>query len=119
MERALDKFYAQRNIRLWVVYINNFSGLRPFKWAEETMRANGFTNTDALLAVATDNRSFSFRVPAAVTNGTAFDVETIRRDRIEPAVRRSEWARAAVATANGPAHAVTSPQTRPRSMARC
>ena len=65
------------------------------------MRANGLTDLDALLAIATDGRSFSFRVPAAVTNGTAINVETIRRDRIEPAVSRGEWARAAVAAANG------------------
>ena len=63
--------------------------------------ANGLTDTDTLLAIATDGRSFSFRVPAAVTNGTAFNVETIRRDRIEPAASRGEGARAAVAAANG------------------
>ena len=30
------------------------------------MRTNGFTDTDALLAIATDDRSFAFRVPAGV-----------------------------------------------------
>jgi serine/threonine protein kinase, bacterial len=101
VERAIDKLYADRKVRLWVAYINTFSGLKPLKWAEDTMRANGLTDLDALLAIATDGRSFSFRVPAAVTNGTAINVETIRRDRIEPAVSRGEWARAAVAAVNG------------------
>jgi serine/threonine-protein kinase len=99
VERALDKLYAERNVHLWVVYVNNFSGLRPIKWAEETVRANGFTDTDALLAIATDERHFSFRVPAAVT--PPVNAEAIRRDRIEPAVSRGEWARAAVTAANG------------------
>ncbi|HYB82550.1 MAG TPA: hypothetical protein VED43_13075 [Mycobacterium sp.] len=63
------------------------------------MRANGFTDTDAMLAI--DQPSFSFRVPAAVTNGKAIDVEIIRRDRIEPAVVRRVWTRAAIAAANG------------------
>jgi serine/threonine-protein kinase len=99
VERALDKLYAERNVHLWVVYVNNFSGLRPIKWAEDTMRANGLTDTDALLAIATDERHFSFRVPAAVT--PPVNAEAIRRDRIEPAVSRGEWARAAVAAANG------------------
>ncbi|MGH3967938.1 MAG: serine/threonine-protein kinase [Mycobacterium sp.] len=101
VQRALDKLYAARNVRLWVVYVNNFAGLKGLRWAEETMRANGLTDTDALLAIATDERHFSFRVPAAVISGTAIDVEAIRRSRIEPAVSRAEWARAAVAAAEG------------------
>ncbi|WP_343598959.1 serine/threonine-protein kinase [Mycobacterium sp.] len=101
VERAIDKLYNERNVRLWVVYVNTFSGLRPFTWAEDTWRANGLTDTDALLAVATDERRFSFRVPAAVARDMAIDVEAIRRDRIEPAVRRGEWPRAAVVAAEG------------------
>jgi serine/threonine-protein kinase len=33
--------------------------------------------------------------------GKAIDLEVIRRDRIAPAVVRHEWARAAIAAANG------------------
>jgi len=58
-------------------------------------------NREADLAIATDEPAFSFRVPAAATNGKAIDVEIIRRDRIQPAVVRREWARAAIVAANG------------------
>jgi serine/threonine-protein kinase len=88
-------------VHLWVVYVNDFSGMTPLKWAEETMRANSFTKSDALLAIATDERHFSFRVPAAVTDGTSINLAALRRDRVEPAVNRAEWARAAVAAASG------------------
>lgn len=81
--------------------MNTFAGLRPIRWGEETIRANGLTETDALLAIATDERRFTFRMPAGVTNGTPIDVETIRRSHIEPAVSRGEWARAAVMAAEG------------------
>ncbi|OSC31966.1 serine/threonine protein kinase [Mycobacterium vulneris] len=101
VERALNNLHTHRGIRLWVVYVKDFAGLKPFRWAEDTMRANGFTDSDAILAVATDERGFSFRVPGAAISGTAIDVEAIRRDRIEPAVARREWTRAAVAAANG------------------
>ena len=101
VERAVTKLYNLRGTRLWVVYVNNFGGLRPFKWAENLMRANGFADTDAMLAVATDEPSFSFRVPGAIGNGKAIDVEAIRRDRIAPAVYHREWARAAIAAATG------------------
>jgi hypothetical protein len=101
VNRALTNLYNGRGTRLWVVYVRNFGGLKPFKWAEDTMVANNFTDSDAILAVATDGPAFSFRVPNAVLTGKAIDLEMIRRDRISPAVFRHEWARAAIAAANG------------------
>jgi hypothetical protein len=101
VDRAVTKLYNERGTRLWVVYVRNFGGLKPFRWAEDTMLANNFTDADAILAVATDQPAFAFRVPNAVINGKAIDLEVIRRDRIGPAVFHREWARAAIAAANG------------------
>ncbi|OBG27055.1 serine/threonine-protein kinase [Mycobacterium sp. 852002-51057_SCH5723018] len=101
VNRAVTKLYNGRGTRLWVVYVQNFGGLKPFRWAEDTMRANNFTDSDAILAVATDEPAFSFRVPNAIITGKAIDLEMIRRDRISPAVFRHEWARAAIAAAQG------------------
>jgi hypothetical protein len=101
VDRALTRLRDGHGTRLWVVYVNNFGGLKPFRWAEDTMRANGFADTDAILAVATDQPAYSFRVPTAVIEGKAIDLEIIRRDRIGPAVFHREWARAAIAAANG------------------
>lgn len=101
VNRALTKLSDGRGTRLWVVYVKNFGGLKPLRWAEDTMRANNFTDSDAILAIATDEPAFSFRVPNAIVTGKAIDLEIIRRDRIAPAVLRHEWARAAIAAANG------------------
>jgi serine/threonine protein kinase len=101
VNRALTKLYNTRGTRLWVVYVKNFDGLKPVRWAEDTMRANNFTDNDAILAVATDEPAYSFRVPNAVTAGKGIDLEVIRRDRISPAVFRREWPRAAIVAANG------------------
>ncbi|OBK43737.1 serine/threonine-protein kinase [Mycobacterium sp. 1081908.1] len=101
VNRALTNLYNGRGTRLWVVYVPNFGGLKPFKWAENVMVANHFTDSDAILAVATDEPAFSFRVPNAALTGKAIDLELIRRDRIAPAVFRHEWARAAIAAATG------------------
>lgn len=101
VNRALTNLYNLRGTRLWVVYVNSFGGLKPFRWAQDTMVANNFTDSDAILAVATDGPSYSFRVPNAVLTGKAIDLEMIRRDRISPAVSRHEWARAAIAAAQG------------------
>jgi serine/threonine protein kinase, bacterial len=104
VEGALSKLYARHNVHLWVAYVDDFSGLTPARWAEDTMRANGFTDTDGLLAVDTANHSFAFRPPVIMTNGrggTRVNAELIRKERIAPAVHHNEWARAAVAAANG------------------
>jgi serine/threonine protein kinase, bacterial len=104
VEGALSKLYTRHNVHLWVAYVDDFSGLTPLRWAEDTMRANGFTDTDGLLAVNTANHTFAFRPPAVMTNGTngaRVNTELIRKDRIAPAVRLHEWARAAVGAANG------------------
>jgi hypothetical protein len=104
VEGALSKLYTRHNVHLWVAYVDDFSGRTPTRWAEDTMRANGFTDTDGLLAVDTANHTFAFRPPAIMTNGrggTRVNAELIRKERIAPAVHRTEWARAAVAAANG------------------
>jgi serine/threonine protein kinase, bacterial len=104
VEGALSKLYTRHNVHLWVAYVDDFSGLTPARWAEETMRANGFTDTDGLLAVDTANHTFAFRPPAIMTNsagGPRVNAELIRKERIAPAVHHNEWARAAVAAANG------------------
>jgi serine/threonine protein kinase, bacterial len=104
VEGAISNLYTQRNVHLWVAYVKDFSGLTPYKWAEDTMRTNGFSDTDGLLAIATAHRTFAFRPPAAMTNGTdgpRVNAELIRKERIAPAVRKDEWARAAEAAAEG------------------
>ncbi len=99
VDRAVTKLYNQRGTKLWVVYVHSFGALRSPVWAQETMRANRFGATDALLAIATDQPGFSFRVPPAVSGGRTSDIEAIRRNAIAPAVYQREWTRAAVAAA--------------------
>jgi serine/threonine protein kinase, bacterial len=104
VEGAISKLYTQRNVHLWVAYVKDFSGLTPYKWAEDTMRTNGFSDTDGLLAINTAHRTFAFRPPAAMTNGTdgpRVNADLIRKERIAPAVHKGEWARAATAAAEG------------------
>jgi serine/threonine protein kinase, bacterial len=104
VDGAISELYTQRNVHLWVAYVDNFSGLTPFRWAQETMRANGFSDTDGLLAIATATKTFAFRPPVAMTNGsngTRVNAELIRKNRIAPAVRNDEWVRAAVGAATG------------------
>ena len=101
VEVAVRRLLDARNVKLWVVYVKDFGGLKPGKWAKNTMHANGFTDQDVMLAIATDEHTYSFDVPPAVIVGKPINVEEIRRSHIEPAVQRGEWVRAATEAANG------------------
>ncbi|OMC39172.1 TPM domain-containing protein [Mycobacterium sp. IS-1264] len=98
---AADKLYADRHIRLWVVYVGDFSGQSAEDWAKRTYSASDLGDYDALLAVATTGRAYAFLVPSAIRGINAGQVDNLRRNRIEPALHAGDWSGAAVAAANG------------------
>lgn len=97
--RAIDTLYTDRRVRLWVVYVDSFSGQPAADWARATMRASDFGDHDALLAVATVDRAYALLAPTAAAGGV--DVDALRRNQVEPALRDGRWADAAVAAADG------------------
>ena len=99
MQTAVDDLYTARRIRLWVVYVDSFSGQAAETWARNTMRISDFQDEDAILAVATGDRAYAFLVPNAAAGGV--DVDSLRRNEVEPALRSGDWAGAAVAAASG------------------
>jgi hypothetical protein len=101
VDSAVNKLYADRHIRLWVVYVDNFSGQSAFSWAQVTRQATDMGDFDALLAVATVDHSYAFLVPARVPSISTAQVDDLRRNQIEPALHRMDWSGAAVAAANG------------------
>jgi len=98
---AIDKLYADRHIRLWVVYVDDFSGLSPENWAKRTYSASDLGGYDSLLAVSSTGRAYAFLVPSTVRSVNQSQVDDLRRTQIEPALRAGDWSGAAVAAANG------------------
>ncbi len=98
---AVDKLYADRHIRLWVVYVDNFSGLTAVNWAKRTMNTSDLGDYDALLAVSSTGRAYAFLVPPTVRGISESQVDDLRHTQIEPALRNGDWSGAAVAAANG------------------
>lgn len=98
---AVDKLYAARHIRLWVVYVDDFSGQGPEDWGKRTRSVSALGDYDALLAVATTDRAYAFLVPTAIQGVSASQVDRLRRTKIEPALHGGDWSGAAVAAANG------------------
>ena len=98
---ALNKLYKDRKIRLWVVYVDDFSGQDAVSWTQTTYKASDLGDYDAILAVATVDQAYAFVVPDTVRSVSRSQVDDLRRNQIEPALRSSDWAGAAVAAANG------------------
>ena len=101
IQSATGKLYSDRRVQLWVVFVDSFSGQPAVTWAQSTRAASDLGDFDALLAVATVDRSYAFLVPNRVQTISASQVDDLRRNQIEPALRRSDWSGAAVAAANG------------------
>jgi uncharacterized membrane protein YgcG len=98
---AVDKLYADRHIRLWVVYVDDFSGQSAVDWAHSTFRASELGAYDALLAVSTTGRAYAFLMSSTVQGVSESQVDNLRHNEIEPALRGGDWGGAAVAAANG------------------
>jgi hypothetical protein len=97
---AIDRLYHDRHIQLWVVYVDNFSRFKPENWADRTRDASGMGDHDALLAVATNTKSYAFNLPPKVRL-TAAELNSLQSNKIEPAVGAKDWSGAAVAAADG------------------
>ncbi|MGZ4564554.1 MAG: TPM domain-containing protein [Mycobacterium sp.] len=98
---AVGKLYTDRHIRLWVVYVDDFSGQSAVNWAQGTLRSSDLGDYDALLAVATNSRAYAFLVPSTVKSVNARQVDDLRHNKIEPALHNGDWSGAAVAAGNG------------------
>ena len=106
---AIDRLYQARHIQLWVVYVDNFSRFKPENWAAQTRSASGMGDHDALLAVATNTKLYTF-VPPKVQYLTTDELNSLQFRQIEPAVAAKDWSRAAVAAADWLNKSASSPK---------
>jgi TPM domain len=98
VQDAVESLYSKSRTRLWVVYVDSFSGLRPVNWSQDTMNMSSFGADDALLAVAVKDRAYYFQPPTSMSDSAA---QALRRNSIEPALHGDDWTGAAIAAADG------------------
>lgn len=101
IQKAVDQLYRERHVRLWVVFVESFAPQGAVGWAQQTRTISDLSEQDAILAVATGQRSYAFLVPSAAAGGSSTKVDNIRRDQIEPALKANDWTGAATAAARG------------------
>jgi uncharacterized membrane protein YgcG len=108
---AIDRLYRDRHIQLWVVYVDNFSRFKPENWADRTRTESKMGDHDALLAVATNTKLYTFTAPGGLT---AAELNSLQSNRIGPAVGAKDWSGAAVAAADGLNNAASSATSSPK-----
>ncbi len=100
VKSAVKSLQASRDVRLWVVYVDAFDS-PPVEWARKTSSLTKMGDRDAIIAVATKQRKYAFLVSPTAANGSEQSVNDLRRNTIEPKLRDSDFAGAAVAAATG------------------
>ncbi|NTY63356.1 TPM domain-containing protein [Mycolicibacterium sphagni] len=102
VQQAVDTLYRDRHVRLWVVFVDSFAPKNATTWTDGTRSLSDLGSQDAILAVATGQRSYYFQVPSAAASGaTSAEVDDIRLNKVEPALHNGDWAGAAIEAANG------------------
>lgn len=101
LQSAIDDLYDTHRVRLWVVYVASFEPQDPEAWAAATERASQLSDRDVLLSVATVDQSYYLSSPGLPTDISDSELEDIRVNAIEPALREQDWAGAAIAAAGG------------------
>ena len=101
IESALDRLYDEAGIQLFVVYVDSFTGAdSPADWADTTAELSGLGSSDALLAVATDDRQYQLSVTDDFPLSDS-DLNEIVDNTLIPQLRDDNWADAAVDFAGG------------------
>ncbi|MFF3749757.1 TPM domain-containing protein [Streptomyces sp. NPDC002018] len=100
VETSLDRLRTKHRVRLFVAYVRDFSGRSPESWADSTAVRSGLGRDDILLAVATHDRRYAWSTDAG-SPLTDSRLAEVARTAVEPALRRNDWAGAAIGAANG------------------
>ncbi|MGY0018427.1 TPM domain-containing protein [Streptomyces sp. YJ-C3] len=97
---ALGDLDDERGIQLFVTYVRDFSGRSAQDWADATADKNGLGLNDVLLAVATHDRQYALSVDQD-SRLTDAQIQEIAGTAVEPALRKNDWAGAAIGAADG------------------
>ncbi len=96
---ALEKLRDERDLQLFVVYVDSFDGTAGRQWAEQTFRRSGLGDDDILLAVATKDRRYG-TYAAKAPGISQEEAKAVQREAIEPALRQNQWDKAAIDAAD-------------------
>ncbi|MFT4087317.1 MAG: TPM domain-containing protein [Gordonia sp. (in: high G+C Gram-positive bacteria)] len=100
VDTAVNQLSSEKDLQLWVVYVKSFNGKSPKDWAHNTIALNDLSYHDVLLAIATDDRTFYLTTAEQIDGIDRSDLDRIGNQTVKPALQNSDWANAAVTTAD-------------------
>ena len=96
LEQAGDRSGA----RVYVAYVDTFSGVDGQAWADQTADLSGLGTDDLLLAVAVKDRAFTYSAASGFPL-TQAQLDGIMAGTVQPILQQDKWAEAAMALAMG------------------
>ncbi len=100
VDDALTRLREDTGLQLFVVFVDSFGDTPDQQWTDETAQRSDLRDRDALLAVATGDRSYAYSFAANFPLSDA-QLDDVAATAIEPALSENDWAGAVVGAANG------------------
>lgn len=101
VENSIERLYNDHGVQLWVVYVRTFDGQTAAQWGQRTSELSELGDHDVLLAVATQARSYWFGAVDSTEGLSQADLDGIASGDVVPALKKSDFAGAGVAAADG------------------
>jgi uncharacterized membrane protein YgcG len=105
VQAAIAGLYAKDRLKLFVTYVQDFSGTSPTTWVDRSADLAGMGQRDVLLGIATQARQYAVSTDSGFALSTK-QLDNVAATAIEPSLRESDWAGAAIGAANGYAAAI-------------
>ncbi|HZB22079.1 MAG TPA: TPM domain-containing protein, partial [Blastococcus sp.] len=99
VDAALDELQTEDGVQLFVVTVDTFGDLTPGEWLQETGQLSDLGGSDALLAIAVDDRNYTFALPADA-DVTPSEADELAGQAVEPEFGEGNWEAGVVAFAD-------------------
>lgn len=102
IEDAIDKLQRETGTQLFVLYVDTTGSTSMESFANEVVALNNLGGSDALFAVAIQDRTYQLWIGDLATNDISQDEQdTLLAREVEPELRDGDFAGAAIAAASG------------------
>ena len=99
VDAALDALQSEDGIQLFVVTVDDFGGLTAGEWLQQTGQLSGFGGSDALLAIAVEDRDYTFALPT-FADASLDEADQLAGQVVEPEFDEGNWEAGVVAFAD-------------------
>ena len=101
VQEALDVLLDTRNVQLFVLFTESTGGATVTEFGESVAAGNSLGANDALLVVATGDRTYTVWVHDSLDEITDAEIDEVIASNLEPRLRSGDFPGAVVATAQG------------------